>query len=200
MALIGKYYNICDILLKMEPNDAKLHELKLAFKHDINSQRCFERINSLSSLITTLEKRDVLGPTHMNNLMIIVDKYAATRDISIENILHSNNSFNRVNDTVLPNTSFASHKERIHEKIIDEIGYSWRQLAEALGLSESRIDMLEFQYRYRDPCRMIREILEWHSARHSTNFNRWRSQLQRALIKARRTDLSEEVDDILVNF
>lgn len=69
-------------------------------------------------------------------------------------------------------------------------------MARALNVQEGHIDQL--QYKYRDDIyRMVHEILTMLQERCGANYELWRSELQQALTRARRRDLSDEIDDIL---
>lgn len=87
--------------------------------------------------------------------------------------------------------------DRINDVIQTEIGSKWRELARALAISEGRIDELEEKYARGGIRAYTREILLYHKENCGSNFELWRSVLQRALVRARRTDLSERIDRIL---
>lgn len=86
--------------------------------------------------------------------------------------------------------------DRINNVIQSEIGGKWRELARALSIPEGMIDELE-ENNTRSIREYTREILLYHKENCGTNFELWRSVLQRALVQARRTDLSERIDRIL---
>lgn len=85
MVLTLKQYNhIYTLLLEHSCSANKLQILKERFREDINSQRTFETITSITSLWKVLEKRDVLGPEYEDRLRIIVDEILPNNQRALE--------------------------------------------------------------------------------------------------------------------
>ncbi|XP_066147405.1 fas-associated death domain protein [Euwallacea fornicatus] len=201
-----KYYRIKTILLDLECPRERLESLKVYFKEDINSERTFERIISLNILWKTLEKRDVLNSRQEQVLQVIIDKVASQYER--ENIMRILNHTEwetlghrgniQANSRIIPpipNTLV----ERINEEVKNNIGVKWKELARGLNVPEGKIDELEFRYKFavEGMYMMIHSVLQSHLERSGSNFEHWRVGLQQALRKARRTDLSENIDEIL---
>lgn len=85
MVLTLKQYNhIYTLLLEHSCSVTNLQILKERFREDINSQRTFETITSITSLWKVLEKRDVLGPEYEDRLRIIVDEILPNNQRALE--------------------------------------------------------------------------------------------------------------------
>ncbi|CAG9771229.1 unnamed protein product [Ceutorhynchus assimilis] len=190
----NQYLAIRDILLHLGCHAPRLQRLKTNFQSFINSQRVFEKIDSLNYLFKILEKRDVLGPEHWNNLEQIIQEVAPD-NYEIQTILAptpiDRDLSNRVLPPVLPDPV-----QRIDQMIKDCIGISWREFARGFSIPEGRIVNLDQKYQ-RDIERITHEILRVHHERCGDDWEVWRVDLQRALKSAKRLDLVEDIDDIL---
>ncbi|XP_066261650.1 uncharacterized protein [Euwallacea similis] len=202
-----KYLRIKSILLDLECSGERLESLKAHFKEEINSERSFEYIISLHILWKTLEKRDILNSRQEQALQIIIDKVASQYER--ENIMrilnntteweglgHSSNI--PTNSRVIPSVPDIL-VESINDEVKRNIGAKWKELARGLNIPEGTIDDLECRYKFaaQGMEMMIHRVLQSHLERSGSNFEYWRAGLQQALRKARRTDLSENIDDIL---
>lgn len=92
----AQYHEIRRLLIYIGCDHGTLEQIKSEFREEINSQRVFERIQSLPSLFTILERRMVLGPEMAENLYRISNR-VSPRNIEIQNIL-----FAREPNIVLP--------------------------------------------------------------------------------------------------
>jgi len=181
-------------------NREHVRQLKFHFRDDINSQRSFESISSLPKLLKILEKRDVITYDQQENFEYILNIVLPNSSIGNNN---NNNGFegigNRSNvprmGQVLPQV-YVDPVDRIHELIRSDMGHKWKELARALTIGEGKIDSLEDRYRG-NIAEMVNEVLQWHKDNCGAHFELWRSRLQEALERARRRDLSLEINRIL---
>lgn len=84
----ARYHEIRRLLIHIGCDHGTLEQLKSEFREEINSQRVFERIQSLPSLFIILERRVVVGPEMVGNLCHIINRIAP-RNIEIQNILYA---------------------------------------------------------------------------------------------------------------
>ncbi|XP_050309656.1 uncharacterized protein LOC126745718 [Anthonomus grandis grandis] len=202
-----QYTKIRDRLCQLGGNCAlkSLQFLKTTFKEDINSQRVFERIQDISYLFRILEKRDCIGPNHKKNLSIMIreigpeDEYINRiwygREVPNLSVFNSGAANRTQENRVIPPV-IRDVTDRVNQLIKMQIGIKWKELARGLGISEGIIEQLENKHRY-DLSEAIHEVLRNHQETCYNNEERWRVDLQRALDRARRRDLIEEMDEIL---
>ncbi|XP_060532861.1 uncharacterized protein LOC132705914 [Cylas formicarius] len=187
---IDAYHRLC-LLLRTRVIDSA--SLVNHFETDINSIRRLDSINTVGDLIDVLESRDVLGPNNIDNLIYIVTAVNRENpDSEIQRAVQELHHHDRM-EGVIPRVE--RHPiERVHQLIINEIGFKWKQLARELDIPEGIIDSLESMHRG-NFVEMVREVLNFH--RDNAPDYSWRTKLQRALTEARRNDLSLRVGDIL---
>ena len=92
----------------------------------------------------------------------------------------------------VPNTN-RDLKCKVIAEICSDIGHKWKELARALKIKEGQIDDLED--RYHGQIERVREILLYHIQ--NCDSRTWRSELEEALRRARRTDLSRRIAKII---
>ncbi|ENN77263.1 uncharacterized protein LOC109537323 [Dendroctonus ponderosae] len=188
----------------------ELDQLKILFKSHINSKRRFEKIKTLPSLFRVLEKRDILGPGHIESLNRVI-QVCAPRNVEINNII-SNRTGSNVYGHGMPNSLHSGSPIRMEQpgspqdfsnypiaKIANvigcRIGSDWQELARALRMPEGQIDMLGVSSLSGSHIQLL---LNYHYETYGTSWERWRTELQRGLVSVGRKDLSEIIDEILV--
>lgn len=93
MALNVEQYNRIRDILYDDWGSAELDQLKILFTLDINSKRRVEKIKTLPSLFRVLEKRDILGPEHIESLNRVIG-VCAPRSVEINNIISNRTGYN----------------------------------------------------------------------------------------------------------
>ncbi|KAJ8917544.1 hypothetical protein NQ315_005593 [Exocentrus adspersus] len=202
------YLDIRTRIMETPCPDLKLQEFKLHFRNDMDSERRYDRITNLMSLIRILEKRDVLRPDSLDpfnylaeqlqrkDIIRFINNPDDERPVLVQpltsNIGHYNENGSTTTSRVLPQID-PDPERRVYDLICADIGKKWKDFARALKIPEGFIDELEDKHRHRIP-EMTREVIVYH--RQSCDPRYWRVELCQGLIKARRSDLSLSVEKV----
>ncbi|XP_038210185.1 fas-associated death domain protein [Zerene cesonia] len=195
-----------------EKHNRILNQLKNLYKKDIHSKRRFEQINTIGQLLRILEIREVLSEDNVsplkeiacllqsNDLLKSISEYELTHvpRTYMNYYAHHNVSESESIDSIPKGHPYgnisARKKARINETIVEEIGTYWRDLARNLKIQENRIDEIDTQkYTLTDKARELLKIYQ-----HKADPQRGFYVLCDALEKARRKDLSKNLQEIMV--
>lgn len=206
------YKYFCQLLSEsnrfMNFND--LQSLKEKYRDEINSERRLECIDSVPELIKVLEKRGCLSKENISELYVIA------RTLNQHNLIRQfTQRINGVDFNQKTNSSYhnqgiklylqnplsnifhfsGSVNDLVRTELQEKLGKSWLEFARALDIQECKIDDLKIKYP--DQCELcIKKILEIHDDKY--HGKEWTRKLLKALYKARRNDLRNSIEKILV--
>ncbi|PSN38111.1 hypothetical protein C0J52_00847 [Blattella germanica] len=162
----------------------QLENLILEFQPEINSRRRSGYINSLEDLVRLLEKRGYISEHK-------IDSFANRVKDRVPSI-NINEMLTRYPPRRCRPTTTSS--EFVIDRVVQDIGTNWKDLARELGIREGDIDDIECKYprSYKDRAH---ECLK--SFISETDPFKLQHKLLGALIKCGRRDLQEAVEEIL---
>ncbi|CAH0728760.1 unnamed protein product, partial [Brenthis ino] len=198
-----------------------LKKLKDFYHADIDSERKFEKINSIGQLINILEIRDLVSEDNLGPLKDIcwrlkdqellkrisefetrhapkeyVNYYVKTQ----ENLSKEPQKISEIKANVVHHHPFSldivnqtEKKGRIREAIREGIGCFWKDLGRNLNIQEGRIQ--EIDEKYNNISDKIEELMNVFEKR--VDKQRWFMILCRALERSRRKDLSKYLNEIM---
>ncbi|XP_032511099.2 fas-associated death domain protein-like [Danaus plexippus] len=192
-----------------------LDKLKQYYKDDIDSDRRFEKIFTMSQLLRVLEIRDVLSEDNVaplkeiarrlnnNELLKRINCYE-TNHVEREYINYysmdntdntSKNDIKEVYNYAHPYANISIiKKNRINNQIVEGIGSFWRALGRNLKIPEGKIDDIDLNHQY--VADKVLEILDIYYNQ-KADPQRWFFDLCNALEKARRKDISKSLQNIM---
>ncbi|XP_060818579.1 fas-associated death domain protein [Bombus pascuorum] len=221
----------------------KLNILKEYYRQSIDSNRKLSQIKDLSTLLDTLEKRDVLSCYNVEPLLYISNKFfndfqgqskLKNYQIYIQNIqypllrnMYQESNENKDEDKCkisyitenrssqvkvlddVENQSTLQYKDlrssrptqesmlqqMILLRISEKIGRSWRDTLRYLQVPEYQIDIIEHKHPFHLKEQSY-EALKLYMTQYSNN--NWKINLMHALEKARRKDLKEIVEKLIL--
>ncbi|XP_033219137.1 uncharacterized protein LOC117174232 isoform X2 [Belonocnema kinseyi] len=201
------------VLYRLSQSEIKseaLIKLKENFREVIGFKRDFNRICDFASLFTILKKRDELSYNKLEPFKIssdiIGDKFLRDKILKFEekwqgnefrdlyeNAAHSS----KATSSNMPGYPYNSTREtemgkRALKRISERIGNRWRDMARNLDIREYDIDAIDAKYE-RDLKEKAYQALIVAQA--ESDPRRWKSNLMRALVEARRKDLADWIDE-----
>ncbi|XP_076662160.1 fas-associated death domain protein isoform X1 [Halictus rubicundus] len=210
-------------------DDTVLNAIKDYYKPFINSNRRFSQIKNLSTLIKILEKRDTLNFRNIEPLVDISSNFLNDARIStlikdyksyLENTRNSKSCDMNQDENVKEeqktepsqDTASSSQKHLINfktrleqeeelKKMVlsqtsERIGRSWRDTVRYLGIPEYQIDVIGNKYPF-DMKEQSYQALSLCISEYCSDD--WKLSLIRALERARRRDLKEMVEKLIVS-
>ncbi|XP_017876548.1 uncharacterized protein LOC108622920 [Ceratina calcarata] len=203
-------------------NQNMLYTLKERYRQCIDSDRKFSQIKDLRTLLKILEKRDTLSCDNIeplfyisnhfvNDLQMIIkirqykDNFEKTEYFPSYN-MNQNLNENKNYESQLPvkksNPSEGKYCEKdvalqdiLLSRVSERIGRSWRDTVRYLGVPEYQIDAIHSKYAF-DLREQSYQALKLYMAQYSDN--NWKLDLIKALDKARRRDLKELVERLII--
>ncbi|XP_033219312.1 uncharacterized protein LOC117174232 isoform X4 [Belonocnema kinseyi] len=173
------------VLYRLSQSEIKseaLIKLKENFREVIGFKRDFNRICDFASLFTILKKRDELSYNKLEPFKIssdiIGDKFLRDKILKFEEKWQGN--------------EFRDLYENALKRISERIGNRWRDMARNLDIREYDIDAIDAKYE-RDLKEKAYQALIVAQA--ESDPRRWKSNLMRALVEARRKDLADWIDE-----
>lgn len=88
--------------------------------------------------------------------------------------------------------------KKVHELIASRIGRDWKNFARKLDVVESQIDHYDLTFNL-DPQAITLQILKNFRGRDFFNEDEWLSKIRKALDYAKRNDIWENVDDLVIH-
>lgn len=181
----------------------ELNNFVLEYAQIINSKRRCSSIKNLEELICLLEKRDFISPDNVKPLLSIRDRirepqrlpsYSDSGD-SYSNGIYDDYGRQMSNSTESHSDDFRTRSlpDRVMEKVSEEIGRKWKDLARHLGLREGDINQIETRYPNDLKQRVYACLIKFQK----NNPESMEKKLLKALEKSRRKDLRDEVEAIL---
>lgn len=204
---------------EMHVNQATLNSFKDRYRQCIDSNRKFSQIKDLRTLLRILEKRDALSCDNIEPLLYIsnfVNDRQMTSKIrqykdNYQNIAYfpsynmnqnlngnANSQFQlSVNEN---NASNYCEKEvalqnTLLSRLSERIGRSWRDTVRYLGVPEYQIDAIQSKHAF-DLKEQSYQALKLYINQYSDS--NWKLNLINALEKARRRDLRELVERLII--
>ncbi|XP_044751889.1 uncharacterized protein LOC123311854 [Coccinella septempunctata] len=173
-------------------NQMALEELKSQYRDLIHSNRAYDRIRTLSDLITVLEKRDVLNEYNMGRMrdienilsVYIPTAYRRSRSSTTPFCPHPDDMHSTTPSRIECNPIV---KAKVYKTIATTIGRKWAEFGRELSVPENEIDYLS----HKDTKDRIYYILRYHEE--NCDPRRWKTKLLSALIECRRKDIYETV-------
>ncbi|XP_076228843.1 fas-associated death domain protein isoform X2 [Nomia melanderi] len=176
-------------------NDTVLLTLKDYYEHHINSKRKLSQIKDLKALIKCSKFCDMYQddnePEHKESLKE-VDIQSESTESEWRSALQSSTSTSTLyshpeQDTLL--------QQKVLSQICERIGRSWRDTARYLGIPEYQIEIIQHKYPS-DMREQSYQALNLCISKYSTD--NWKLSLIHALEKARRRDLKELVEKLVL--
>lgn len=192
------HYNyIKNLVISKSCTNSALNNLKELFNQDISSPRTFDRILNLKDLIHVLEKRDSLSVDNTEALILIAKKLEINYSLfeeqrSVNFPLFSTSTQTDDKQPPLIEIYDSEVKQKVYDKIANELGRNWLEFARKLKLRQHYLDELKERHPYIKD--RVYAILRTHENNCQKKF--WRSDIMNALEKSRRSDLRDEVDYI----
>ncbi|XP_076281312.1 fas-associated death domain protein [Lasioglossum baleicum] len=210
-------------------NDTVLNAIKEYYKPFINSNRRLSQIKNLSTLIKILEKRDVLSFSNIEPLVDIANNFSNEAPIfelikdykSLLKNIQSSKSCDMYDDENVKekqntepsqetasslqkhSTSFqtsSKQEEELKQTVLSQtserIGRSWRDTVRYLGIPEYQIDVIQNKYPF-DMKEQSYQALSLCISEYCSDD--WKLSLIRALERARRRDLKEMVEKLIIS-
>ncbi|CAK1553691.1 unnamed protein product [Leptosia nina] len=195
-------------------NNNLLGQLKEFYRTEIDSNRRFDEINTIGQLINILELRNTLSEDNISPLKEIAQRLNNNEIIRLicdyEKSHLPKGSFNyyATEQNIATSKEFIDplptghpygnithrKKARIIEKIVEEIGTNWRDLARNLRIQEGQID--EIDKTKETLAEKATELLKLYERK--ADPQRGFYYLCNALENARRRDLSRSLQKIIV--
>ncbi|XP_049942262.1 fas-associated death domain protein [Schistocerca serialis cubense] len=182
----------------------ELNNFVLEYAQIINSKRRCSSIKNLEELICLLEKRDYISPDNVKPLLCIRDRIRDPQRLhsfsnngdSISNGIDDDFYGRQMsNSTESQNDVFRTRSlpPRVLELVSEEIGRKWKDLARQLGLREGKMNEIEARY----PNNLKERVYACLAMFQENNPDGMEKKLLKALEKARRKDLRDQVEAIL---
>ncbi|XP_058794373.1 uncharacterized protein LOC131666049 isoform X2 [Phymastichus coffea] len=183
-------------ILDSRISEEALEKLKEKYKNHIHSKRILKDIASISSLLQVLKKRGILQYSNIDILRYINNEYVRDELIKqqIQDLitnycqwLHENsNSINFLYNSVVI-------------KLSKNIGNYWKDVCRSLNIDENIIDEINIEFSQEPPGQKYEKMFKRGMILYFSEFRpQWKAELLKALKIAKRVDLQEKVQEIII--
>ncbi|CAK9802127.1 Fas-associated death domain protein [Anthophora quadrimaculata] len=204
-------------------DESILSVLKKHYEHYIDSNRKLSQIKDIIALLKVLEKRDVLSCNNIEPLVYISNNflndpliqkklndykiylqnkpytplYNMYQDLDEDNEASKESSHKHVDQKTNYSEDEIALQQILLLHISERIGRSWRDTVRYLGLQEYQIDVIQNNHAFDLKEQSYQALKLCISQDKSGN---WKLNLIQALEKARRRDLKEFAENLIIGF